>query len=233
MYTFKSRIRYSETDSTGKLSLKSLIDYFQDCSTFHSEDVGVGMEYLTKQNKVWVLSAWQIVVDRFPKVCENVTIGTFPYDFKGCFGNRNFCMLDEQGTYIARANTLWTFLDMQNMRPAKPTEEMISAYEMQERLDMEYADRKIFLPEEGKKEELIEVKAQHLDTNYHVNNGQYVQMAMSFLPEAFVIKQMRAEYKKQAYLNDVLHPYVSNIDNTWTVSLRDDKDTIFVNVEFK
>ncbi|MGN0381038.1 MAG: acyl-[acyl-carrier-protein] thioesterase, partial [Suilimivivens sp.] len=38
MYTYKSRIRYSEIDEGGNLRLETLLDYFQDCSTFQSED---------------------------------------------------------------------------------------------------------------------------------------------------------------------------------------------------
>ena len=86
MYKFSSRIRYSEVDSKGILSLESLLDYFQDCSTFHSEDVGVGLGYLKERHLAWVLSAWQIVVDRYPRLCEEVRIGTAPYGFKGFFG---------------------------------------------------------------------------------------------------------------------------------------------------
>ena len=33
MYAFDSRIRYSETDSEGYLTLDALLNYFQDCST--------------------------------------------------------------------------------------------------------------------------------------------------------------------------------------------------------
>ena len=74
MYTFESRIRYSETDSEGKLTMASLIDYFQDVTIFQSEDIGKGVDYLKEQHLVWVLSAWQIVVERYPKLCEKVTI---------------------------------------------------------------------------------------------------------------------------------------------------------------
>lgn len=49
MYTFDSRIRYSETDETGALSLLGVINYMQDCSTFQSEDIGLGVEYLEKR----------------------------------------------------------------------------------------------------------------------------------------------------------------------------------------
>lgn len=238
MYSFDSRIRYSETDSEGKLTLEALLDYFQDCSTFHSEDLGVGLSYLKEKNLVWVLSSWQIVVDRFPALCERVSIGTFPYEFKGCFGYRNFFMQDECGAYVAKANTLWTLLDTERFRPAHPTEEMLQKYIMEEKLPMEYAARKIAVPTDGGQKEEIVVRAQHLDTNHHVNNGQYVRMAMDFLPEQFVISQMRAEYKKQALLHDVLHPYVAckageDGKDIWVVSLQDDCGGVYVNVELE
>ena len=49
MYTFDSRIRYSETDETGALSLLEVINYMQDCSTFQSEDIGLGVEFWKKR----------------------------------------------------------------------------------------------------------------------------------------------------------------------------------------
>ena len=34
MYTFESRVRFSEADHTELLTLPGLANYFQDCSTF-------------------------------------------------------------------------------------------------------------------------------------------------------------------------------------------------------
>ena len=39
MYTFHSRVRYSEIDADGHITLDNIINYMQDCSTFHSEDL--------------------------------------------------------------------------------------------------------------------------------------------------------------------------------------------------
>ena len=97
MYAFDSRIRYSETDSEGRLTLNALLNYFQDCSTFHSEDVGLGIGYMKEIGQVWVLSAWQIVVNRYPQLGEKVRIVTLPYELKAFLGYRNFAMLDEKG----------------------------------------------------------------------------------------------------------------------------------------
>ena len=100
MYTFQSRVRYSELDADRKMSIAAVVDYFQDCSTFQSEDLGVGLDYMDSLGQVWLMSYWQIVIDRYPKLCENITVGTFPYEFRGFMGLRNFFMDDEEGNRI-------------------------------------------------------------------------------------------------------------------------------------
>lgn len=232
MYTFDARIRYSEMDSEGKLTLTSLLNYFQDASTFHSEDLGVGVEYNREKHLAWVLSAWQIVVEEYPKLGDRVVVGTHPYDFKGFLGSRNFVMMTREGKYLAKANSLWTLLDTNTNKPVPPTELMLEKYVLEEKLSMDYAPRKIAIPEGLAAKQPIVVKKHHLDTNHHVNNGQFVNMAMEYLPENFGIRQMRAEYKMQAFLNDELYPYVARLDEGYVIVLRDQNNKPYVIVEF-
>ena len=237
MYSFDSVIRYSELDNEGKLNIEALLNYFQDCSIFHSESLGYGVDYLKEHNLMWVLSSWQIVIDRLPALCEKVTVGTFPYDFKGFFGYRNFFLQEESGAYIAKANTLWTLLDTQTLRPVVPPADMKEAYVVSPKLEMHDAGRKISVPAGGSFEEQITVGVHHLDTNHHVNNVQYVKMAMAFLPDGFTVSGLRVEYRKQALLHDVIKPYVilakqENGQSTYTVSLQDENGGVYVNIEF-
>lgn len=232
MYSFKSQIRYSECDSQARLTLGALLNYFQDSSTFQSEVLGVGGKYLKENNLVWVLSSWQIVVNRYPELCEEVETGTFPYGFRGCFGYRNFFMRTCGGETLACANSLWTLLNLEQQTMAHPTQRMKEAYEIEEKLPMEYAPRKIEVPGDGGYEESILVRKHHLDTNRHVNNGQFVDMAMNSLPEEFAIRQMRAEYKMQAHLGDELCPYVARRPGLCVVSLRSPQGKPYAVVEF-
>lgn len=233
MYTFQSRVRYSELDPERKLSIASIVDYFQDCSTFHSEQLGVGLGYLEEKNMLWVMSYWQIVIDRYPKLCDNITIGTFPYEFKGFMGYRNFFIKDEAGEDIIRANSIWSLINLETGRPARPPEEMLTAYRLEAKLPMEYEPRKIVLPDVGRKEASLVVGKQHLDSNYHVNNGQYINMAQDFLPEGFAIGQMRAEYRKSALLHDCIVPEVFEQENLVSVSLCDEAGAPYAVVEFR
>lgn len=209
MYTFDGRVRYSEVGEDSLLTLQSLLDYFQDCSTFHSEDIGLGLEYMDKIGQVWLLSAWQICIGRYPKYGEQIVIGTAPYEFRGFMGLRNFLMRTKEGEALAWANSIWTLMDREKMRPVKPNKDMIAGYAPEEKYPMDYAPRKIAMPDDGRQMEAFTVKPHHLDTNHHVNNGQYVRMAMDCIPAGVRISQLRVEYKNQALLGDEIYPVVA------------------------
>ena len=231
-YTTEGRIRFSEVDHTRRITLPGIVNYFQDCSTFQSEDLGLGIMHCSERKRAWILSSWQVVVERYPEIGEKIQTSTWATDFKGLFGERNFCMTDENGNDVAYANSLWVYMDIERGRPARPDESEIAPYGTGEPYEMTYESRKIPLPTESEELESFPVRRYHIDTNEHVNNCQYVQMAMDYLPENFKIHQMRAEYKKQAFLEDVLHPYVVQTENGYIICLQDEEGRPYVSVEF-
>ena len=89
------RVRFSEIDEQGYLSLHHLINYFQDCSTFHLEDIGLGVEYFRTHQLAFFILSWQIEINRFPKEGEKIKVRTQIYDCKGVFGYRNYMLLTE------------------------------------------------------------------------------------------------------------------------------------------
>ncbi len=218
-YEFSGKVRFSETDEHGYLSLASLVNYFQDVSTFQSEELGIGVDYLKEHKRAWLLASWQIVIDRMPRLCEQVTAATWPYEFKGFMGNRNFTMADADGKLTAWANSIWFLYDQEQQKPTRVDDHTLDLYKLEDRLDMEYAPRKIRVPEEGEEQAHFEIVNTHLDTNHHVNNGQYIEMAIGYLPEGFRIRQVRAEYIRQAFLGDEICPKVSKLENGYTVAL--------------
>ena len=232
MYSWDSRVRFSEIGEDKKLTLDSILNYFQDSSTFHSEDIGNGMEVVESLKRVWVLSSWQIVVNEYPKIGERIKLGTWPYDFNRFFGGRNFIMYGEDGRVLAYANSLWTYLNSESGRPARVDDQILELYTLEPKYDMDYADRKIALPEDMKEQKSFPVEIYHLDTNHHVNNGQYVKMAGAYLPQGFEIAQMRAEYKKSALLGDVICPKVWAEETKVIVTLEDGSGSAFAVVEF-
>ena len=68
---------------------------------------------------------------------------------------------------------------------------------------------------------VIAVAAHHIDTNHHVNNAQYVEIAREVLPAGLCIRELRVEYKKAAVLGDNMIPRVSVEAGCYTVALCD------------
>ncbi len=233
MYSFDSRIRYSEVDYQGKLNFHALLDYFQDCSSFHSEDLQLGVEFLQEHKVAWVLISWQIEVKRYPVYGERVQISTWPYDFKGFYGYRNFKMTDEKGETLAYANSLWVLLDTQSGRPVRVLPEMNERYTLEPPIPMEKGPRKMQIPQNMEAREPFAVHKFHLDTNLHVNNGKYILMAQEYLPKEFEIGKLRTEYKKSAVYGDTIYPFVKEEEDKFVVALCDEQQNPYVTIELE
>lgn len=232
MYKYNTKVRYSECGENGKIRIASIVNYFQDSSSAHSEALGVGMEYLYEKKRAWVLNSWQIIVNRYPKAHEEIEISTWPTGFKGVFGPRNFCMKTLDGEMLAYANTLWVYLDLERGTPTKPDEEEREIYGVEPPLEMQYAPRKIKLPEEPTVVDTIPVRKYHIDTNSHMNNSQYVQLASEVIPKGFFVEELRVEYKKYAVYGDVIVLKKAEEENRIVVELCDKEDTVYAVVEF-
>ena len=237
MYCYQARVRFSETDHNGKMTAGAILDYFQDTTSFEAEDNGVGIAYLTQHHCGWLLSGWQVQIDRYPEMGEQITVYTFPYDFKNFYGMRNFFMEDALGNVIVKANTIWTFIDTEKGCPTRITDDILAFYNLNPKLDMEYVSRKIEVPEELTQKESVEIKMHHLDTNGHMNNAQYVKVAQE-IAGIYEIKSLRADYRKSALLGDQMIPYVGSVIQedksvTHIVCFKDSYGTIYAIVEFR
>lgn len=227
MYQYNSRIRYSEIGEDGRLTLTSVINYFQDCSTFQSEDCGVGIQYLEEQGKAWMLSSWRILIRRYPEFGERITVGTWPYGNKGIYGYRNFVMEDEAGCRLVEADSTWFLLDLEKGLPCRVTEADVAPYGVPGNwIPMEAAPRKLVLPSACKEGAPITVGPNHIDTNHHVNNAQYVEMAREAAGSRLPVRELRVDYKKAAVLGDVICPRISWDGTAVTVALRNGQEEV-------
>ena len=97
---------------------------------------------------------------------------------------------------------------------------------------MNYKDRRIILPKEGGEVlEPVRVLRADIDYNRHMNNANYVRVAMELLPEGFEVRGLRVEYRVAAKLGDVLVPTIYKYDDVIIVSLSIDKDVSAI-IEF-
>ena len=246
MFRFDVVVRYSEIGEDGHITAPAVLDLMQDCCIFHSEEIGVGVDFLQKADRAWVLSSWNVVFSRYPKMGERLTVSTWPYDFKRFLGSRNFKVEDAHGNVVAWADSLWTYLDTQNLVPARVPEEIRERYVLEPRYQAGQgkpgcpADgaedsakaRKIQIRKEMEAKEPIRFAKFFIDTNRHMNNGKYVMLAEEYLPSGFKVGKLRAEYKKAAVLADLICPKVKQESGRVVVSLENEAGEPYAAVEF-
>ncbi len=233
MHRLEGRIRYSECGLDNKLTLAGIINYFQDCSSENSELLGVGVDYMKERQKAWVLSSWQVEVERYPSCTEKIAVETWATGFKGIIGPRDFCMKTVDGEMLAKATTLWVFVDAETGKPTKPEERDLAPYVLEAPQKMEKVSRKIALPENPVLVDTFPVRKYHIDTNHHVNNAQYIQMAAEILPDDYCVKRLRVKYKKAAVFGDDIVLKYAKEEDRIVAMLCDKEDAVYVVVEFR
>jgi acyl-ACP thioesterase len=80
------------------------------------------------------------------------------------------------------------------------------------------------------------VSEQHLDTNRHVNNAQYVLMAIDALSElgrSIDLGRLTVQYRSMALLGDVIVPRVHTTENGSDIELVSQADTAYAIVRME
>ena len=233
MYRMDGRVAFSQINERGYLSTVGILDYLQDCCTFHSEDVGYPVEDLVRQHRGWFVTSWQIKVHDLPKHGERIVIRTLPTLARGMLGERFFFIdnADESHTFI-EVKSLWVYMDTEQYKPVRVPDGMAEAYALDPVPEGEWGSRKISLATDVAEVYDFEVANWQLDTNHHMNNKRYVEQALMLLPSDFRIGGMRIEYKKQATLGDRIHVRQGMLDNGMQVQLCDDTGELYFVMDF-
>jgi hypothetical protein len=114
------------------------------------------------------------------------------------------------------------YFDTEAGRPIRIPEIEITSYGVDPEipLDVPKLQRHIKMPTENVQlKQPFKVRATSLDANGHVNNEQYIQMALAYLPAGIRVTELRVQYLKQAVLGDLLEPKVCRNEDGYTVWL--------------
>ena len=205
IYTENYKVRYSETGENLKATLPAVMSYLQDTSISHSANAGKGVAKLSAMNLAWILAGWHVKILRFPSIAENLTAKTWAYGFKNMYGYRNFHLLDESGSIIALAASVWILYDYGKLKFHKVSEEDTSGFDTEDIPvfgdDTEYKLKKC---ESYELRSQITVSKTDIDTNGHVNNIGYISYIVNAFPD-MNFSEFRIQYKTQARLGDTIN----------------------------
>ena len=221
MYSLKYKVTTSSCDSEGCLKLYSALQMMQDCSEMWIDSVPIVKQYFTEQNMAQLLATRQVEVVRVPEYKEELTVTTSVYGMKPMFGFRNTFIYDAEGRPCYKTWSMGAFVDKTNGKLKRVDDATVSAMGLEPQLDMNYRDRRIILKDKsgGRVLDPVRVLRADIDYNRHMNNANYVRVAMELLPEGFEVRDLRVEYRIPAKLDDELIPTIYESEQCIVVAL--------------
>lgn len=232
MYSLNYKVTTSTCDSEGRLKLYSALQMMQDCSEMWIDSEPGVKQYFAEQNMAQLLATRQVEIIRVPEYKEKLTVTTSVYGMKPMFGFRNTFIYDSEDKPCYKTWSMGAFVDKTAGKLKRVDDATIASMKLEQQLEMNYKDRRIILPKDnGTTVDPIRVLRADIDYNKHVNNANYVRMAMELLPDDFEVKGLRVEYRVAAKLGDLLAPTVYHIEGGIIVSLSI-RDEISAIIEF-
>lgn len=178
------RIRPNEADAFNELKVPATLDLLQDMAWEHATQLGVSVTQLMEKNQTWVLSRFHLTFDQPLFQGSTITVRTWPVKVYRLFAVRDFEILSESGSTLARATSGWLVLSCPDLRPLRP-DEILEPMDLYPHRSIEDDFEALPRPKDPIVESLFQVRWHDLDINNHVNNTVYPLWALESLPEAF------------------------------------------------
>lgn len=222
MYCIENIVTTSTCDKDGKLKLFSAFQMMQDCSEMWIESEPTVKEFFEKSGMTQLLASRQVEIVRVPKFKEKLKTVTSVFEVKPMFGFRNTFIYDANGNICYKTWSMGAFVDRSTGKLQRIPAEVLSSINIEAKKDMSYADRRIVLPKDIdlKEQAPVAVTTNDIDYNGHMNNANYIRIAVEYLPEGFQYKNVRVEFKRPAKYGETITPktYMST-DNVFYVEL--------------
>ena len=204
-------VRSYDVDSTGKLRLSSLFNYFQETAGKHATHLGAGYGVLKDRGLFWVLSRAKIRIHRLPAWGETVRLTTWPKGLDGVLFLRELQLTSERFGPLVDSSTGWLLLDSGAYKPHLPDALPTTLPPNPRGHALDEPLRKIRPFNDLKLEYERKVLASDLDVNHHVNNARYVDWIMDCYapgqPVSRSVQTMQVNYVGETTYGDMVQLY--------------------------
>ncbi len=157
------------------------------------------------------------------------------FDVKPMFGFRNTFICDAEGNVYYKTWSMGAFVDRSTGKLQRIPADVLSTVKIEPKKDMTYGDRRIVLPKEAEfnVQALVAVTHNDIDYNGHMNNANYIRIAMEYLPEGFHYNNVRVEFKRPACFGEaIIAKTFLSADNVFYVEMLID-DAVSTILELK
>lgn len=203
MFSEKVTVKFSDLAPNKSASLAAMLRFFQNSAMDHSAAAGYPAEYLYSLGHAWILISMNIEVMRYPREREVLDITTYTTGFDRCYGYRSFSAKDESGEEVARAASVWIFVNTETGHPVRVLEDIAEKYKTEDLPHIEYLRREPKNEAACKCCDIVAGK-RDLDTNYHVNNVRLAEFLEEALPLDTEICRATIFFRSAVYEKDII-----------------------------
>lgn len=197
----ETRVQYSYCDSFNRMTLSYLLKEAQEISMQHCDQLGLSNAFLASLGKVFLLAKLHVTVHDMPKGGQIVRIATIPYLPVRLQYPRFTRVYDREGTLLVEVDSRWMLVDIESRRIVRrPPEDLPLPFPEIEGLgDFKFPklSDEAFLPA-GQ----VRVRYSMADTNRHLNNAVYADLACNQAEEELMagkpVKSLSLFYHHEA-----------------------------------
>jgi acyl-ACP thioesterase len=176
-------VRSYETDPVGRLQAPILCKLLQEVAVVHAAILGVAVETLLERGTAWVLSRFELTIDRWPGADDEIVIETWPEAMDRLFVERRFTVMAADETAIGSVSTLWCVLDLERRRPLRLPTDIGDRMGDHDIGSEPMRPEPLPAPGAFDRELAFTVRRSDLDLSDHVNNTSYVEWAIEAVPD--------------------------------------------------
>lgn len=203
------KINIFNVDSDHICKFSSLVDFLWDIVISQSDSLGETNEGFVHNQCIWVLLKYDITIYEYPKFKDTITVDTKVIGAKKFYGYRQNTIKNSEGKVIGEVFSTAILIDFENRRPMRISSEQGEVYGLNGELhEVPPLDD---IPK-IKKEDYLKnypVRYSDIDSNGHVNNVKYMEMAIDTLPRSILneykIFNIKVLFKKETTDGDTLH----------------------------
>ena len=178
IFTRTFRVRWSELDASGQVSLASYLRYLVETAYDWGEALGLGIESVETLGLFWLIRETEIHLLGPLRHNDVFDFTIWMVNWQRVRGTRCFELkLKESGEVIAQGTQHIVCMDVKTQRPASPPEDIIDNFRLEQPRIFPFERFPKIVPSEGAFVSQRQVEWQDLDALEHVNNAIYVTYA--------------------------------------------------------
>ncbi len=199
-FEYSMKIPFDMSDVNGYIKIPQLILLSLQVSGMQSIELGMSDMYILENyNLVWIITDYNMKIDRLPVFDEKITIETYAMSHNRLFCYRAFNIKDEAGNTIIEMVATFVLMDRDTRKVHPVMSEITDAFDSEFSKTMIRGPR--FKELEGGVEQEYRVRFYDLDMNGHVNNSKYLDWVFEVMGADFLTqhipKKVHLKYVKE------------------------------------